>query len=107
MGQALMMGAGVAAVGAQLGPVKILRVRPTRHFYYLLVRCRCGRSFGHRADRRRIVCFTCGRMADLPSLRPRTSRTTKPKPVVAAQAKRGRTLVARTASRRSRSRKAR
>ena len=107
MGQALMIGAGLAAVGAQLGPVKILRVRPTRHFYYLLVRCRCGRSFGHRADRRRIVCFTCGRIAELPSLRTRTTRAAKAEPLAVAKVKRSRTLVARTASRRSHRRKAR
>ena len=52
-------------------PVKILRARPTRHFLYLLVRCRCGKKFGHRADRPTIVCFHCGRMAALRDLRSR------------------------------------
>jgi hypothetical protein len=51
--------------------VKILRARPTRHFLYLLVRCRCGKKFGHRADRPTIVCFHCGRMAALRDLRSR------------------------------------
>jgi hypothetical protein len=102
MAQALMIRPGIAAVGVKVGPVKILRVRPTRHFLYLFVRCRCGKSFGHRADRHRIVCFTCGRMAELPSL-----HTRPPKPrarrAAAAGVKRGRALLARTASRRSRS----
>ncbi len=50
-------------------PVKILRARPTRHFLFLLVRCRCGKRFGHRADRPTIVCYHCGRMAALRDLR--------------------------------------
>jgi len=50
-------------------PVKILRARPTRHFLFLLVRCRCGKKFGHRADRPTIVCYHCGRMAALRDLR--------------------------------------
>jgi hypothetical protein len=50
-------------------PVKILRARPTRHFLFLLVRCRCGKKFGHRADRPNIVCYHCGRMAALRDLR--------------------------------------
>jgi hypothetical protein len=54
-------------------PVKILRARPTRHFLYLLVRCRCGKKFGHRADRPMIVCFYCGRMAALREVRGRRS----------------------------------
>ena len=45
--------------------LKVLRSRPTRHFQYLLVRCKCGKTFGHRGDRRTIVCFTCGRTDDL------------------------------------------
>jgi hypothetical protein len=45
--------------------LKVLRSRPTRHFHYLLVRCKCGKTFGHRGDRRTIVCFWCGRTADL------------------------------------------
>ena len=49
-------------------PVKILRARPTRHFLFLLVRCRCGKKFGHRADRPTIVCYHCGRMAALREL---------------------------------------
>lgn len=52
-------------------PVKILRARPTRHFLFLLIRCRCGKRFGHRADRPTIVCYHCGRMAALRDLRPR------------------------------------
>ena len=52
-------------------PVKILRARPTRHFLFLLVRCRCGKKFGHRADRPTIVCYHCGRMAALRDLRSR------------------------------------
>jgi hypothetical protein len=52
-------------------PVKILRARPTRHFLFLLVRCRCGKKFGHRADRPTIVCYHCGRMAALRDLRGR------------------------------------
>ena len=52
-------------------PVKILRARPTRHFLFLLVRCRCGKKFGHRADRPNIVCYHCGRMAALRDLRSR------------------------------------
>ena len=54
-------------------PVKILRARPTRHFLFLLVRCRCGKKFGHRADRPTIVCFHCGRMAALRDLAGRRS----------------------------------
>jgi hypothetical protein len=48
--------------------VKILRARPTRHFLFLLIRCRCGKKFGHRADRPTIVCYHCGRMAALREL---------------------------------------
>jgi hypothetical protein len=66
-------------------PVKILRARPTRHFLYLLVRCRCGKKFGHRADRPMIVCFHCGRMAALREVRGRRG------------AKKDRTAVARPA----------
>ena len=66
-------------------PVKILRARPTRHFLFLLVRCRCGQKFGHRADRPTIVCYECGRMAALRDLRgrrgPRTGRVSA-KPAV-------------------------
>jgi hypothetical protein len=51
-------------------PVKILRARATRHFLFLLVRCRCGKRFGHRADRPTIICYECGRMAALRELRP-------------------------------------
>src|SRR5258708_40188278 len=104
MAQALMIRATAGAIGAKVGPVKILRVRPTRHFLYLLVRCRCGKSFGHRADRRKIVCFSCGRMAELPLLRAKpipkaeSRREPRPKP----RRTRGRALVARPASRRAR-----
>jgi hypothetical protein len=55
-------------------PVKILRARPTRHFLFLLVRCRCGKRFGHRADRATIVCYHCGRMAALRDLRLRRTK---------------------------------
>jgi hypothetical protein len=62
-------------------PVKILRARPTRHFLYLLVRCRCGKKFGHRADRPMIVCFHCGRMAALREVRGRRSaKASRPAP---------------------------
>jgi hypothetical protein len=96
MAQTLMIRATAGAIGAKVGQVKILRVRPTRHFLYLLVRCRCGKSFGHRADRRKIVCFSCGRMAELPLLR------AKPLPKAESRRARGRALVARPASRRAR-----
>jgi hypothetical protein len=43
--------------------VRILRARRTAGFVYLLVRCRCGKQFGHRAERRFIVCLRCGRIA--------------------------------------------
>ncbi len=43
----------------------ILRARETQHFLYLFVRCSCGCRFGHRADRRVLVCYVCGRVADL------------------------------------------
>jgi hypothetical protein len=43
----------------------ILRARETQHFLYLFVRCTCGCRFGHRADRRVLVCYVCGRVADL------------------------------------------
>jgi len=45
--------------------LKVLRSRPTRHFQYLLIRCKCGKMFGHRGDRRTIVCYICGRTDDL------------------------------------------
>jgi hypothetical protein len=54
--------------------VKILRARATRHFLFLLVRCRCGKQFGHRADRPNIICYECGRMAALRDLRPRHAK---------------------------------
>jgi hypothetical protein len=47
----------------------ILRARETRHFLYLFVRCTCGCRFGHRADRRVLVCYVCGRVADLGRVR--------------------------------------
>jgi hypothetical protein len=43
----------------------ILRARETQHFLYLFVRCSCGCRFGHRADRRVLVCYVCGRVAEL------------------------------------------
>jgi hypothetical protein len=49
--------------------VKILRARPLQHFLYLFVRCKCGKKFGHRADRAQIVCYQCGRVADLRQVR--------------------------------------
>ena len=68
-------------------PVKILRARPTRHFLFLLVRCRCGKKFGHRADRPTIVCFHCGRMAALRELRGRNGRAAVKTAVLGARAK--------------------
>jgi hypothetical protein len=50
-------------------PVKILRARATRHFLFLLIRCRCGKKFGHRADRPNVVCYHCGRLATLREVR--------------------------------------
>jgi hypothetical protein len=44
--------------------VRILRARRTAGFVYLLVRCRCGKQFGHRAERRFMVCLQCGRIAE-------------------------------------------
>jgi hypothetical protein len=46
-------------------PMTILRARETQYFLYLFVRCTCGCRFGHRADRRVVVCYVCGRVADL------------------------------------------
>jgi hypothetical protein len=43
----------------------ILRARETQYFLYLLVRCTCGCRFGHRGDRRVLVCYVCGRVAEL------------------------------------------
>jgi hypothetical protein len=45
--------------------MRILRSRETLRFVLLLVQCTCGRRFGHREDRRTVVCFHCGRVADL------------------------------------------
>jgi hypothetical protein len=104
MAQTLTIRATAGAIGAKVGSVKILRMRPTRHFLYLLVRCRCGKAFGHRGDRHKIVCFSCGRMAELPFLRAKSlpkagpRRQARPKP----RRPSGRALVARPASRRSR-----
>jgi len=56
--------------------LKVLRSRPTRHFEYLLVRCKCGKTFGHRGDRRTIVCYNCGRTEDLVQLLLRQRRLT-------------------------------
>jgi hypothetical protein len=49
--------------------MRILRGRQTLNFVYLLVQCTCGRRFGHRADRKAISCFNCGRVADLGKVR--------------------------------------
>ena len=49
--------------------MRILRSRETLNFVYLLVQCPCGRRFGHRADRRSVSCFHCGRIADLGKVR--------------------------------------
>ena len=90
-------------------PVRILRSRPTRHFLYLLVRCKCGKKFGHRADRPHIVCYRCGRMATLREVRG-APRRGKPQPAVKA-VKRGkstrRTVTAPAKHRRPTSPKAR
>jgi hypothetical protein len=59
----------VGAVVREGQAMRILRARPTASFVYLFVRCRCGRRFGHRADRRFIVCLQCGRIADGASMR--------------------------------------
>jgi hypothetical protein len=50
--------------------VKVLRSRPTRHFTFLLIRCRCSRRFGHRGDRPLIACFSCGRVGQLAQVWP-------------------------------------
>jgi hypothetical protein len=44
--------------------MRILRARRTAAFVYFLVRCRCGKKFGQRAQRRLIVCYHCGRVAE-------------------------------------------
>jgi len=49
--------------------MRILRSRETRTFVYLLIQCTCGRRFGHREDRRSVVCFHCGRVSDLGRVR--------------------------------------
>ena len=49
--------------------MRILRSRQTLNFVYLLVQCTCGRRFGHRADRKTLTCFNCGRVADLAKVR--------------------------------------
>jgi len=49
--------------------MRILRSRETLKFVYLFVQCPCGQRFGHRADRRTVVCFRCGRVADLGKVR--------------------------------------
>jgi hypothetical protein len=83
--------------------VKILRARPTRHFLYLLVRCRCGKRFGHRADRRMIVCYHCGRIADLAAIRRRRPRKPKPsKPARSSVTTKTRRVATRAAHRRAR-----
>jgi hypothetical protein len=57
--------------------MRILRGRETRNFVYLLVQCPCGRRFGHRADRRTVSCFHCGRVADLGRVRSSDAARTK------------------------------
>ena len=49
--------------------MRILRSRQTLNFVYLFVQCTCGRRFGHRADRKTLTCFNCGRVADLGKVR--------------------------------------
>lgn len=49
--------------------MRILRSRQTLNFIYLFVQCTCGRRFGHRADRKTLTCFNCGRVADLGKVR--------------------------------------
>ena len=49
--------------------MRILRSRPTLNFVYLFAQCPCGRRFGHRADRKTLTCFSCGRVADLGKVR--------------------------------------
>lgn len=49
--------------------MRILRSRATLNFIYLFVQCPCGSRFGHRADRRTVSCFRCGRVADLGRVR--------------------------------------
>ncbi len=85
------------------GPLKILRARPTRHFLYLFVRCRCGKRFGHRADRRLIVCYHCGRIADLTAVRRRrTRKQEKSRPVPRTHTRETRSMAAHPAHRRAR-----
>ena len=80
--------------------MKILRARPTRHFLYLLVRCRCGKRFGHRADRRMIVCYFCGRIADLTAVRrKRGQKPRKAKTVQRTLARKARAIGTRPAHR--------
>src|ERR1700752_1028987 len=100
MAQTLTIRATAGAIGAKVGSVKILRMRPTEHFLYLLVRCRCGKSFGHRGDRHKIVCFSCGRMAELPFLRAKPPPRAGSKRPARPNRRRpsGRALVARPAS---------
>lgn len=85
------------------GPLKILRARPTRHFLFLLVRCRCGKRFGHRADRRLIVCYHCGRIADLTAVRRRRERKpAKARSLPRTRARETRAMAAHPAHRRAR-----
>jgi len=49
--------------------MRILRSRATLNFVYLFVQCTCGRRFGHRADRKAVSCFRCGRVTDLRKVR--------------------------------------
>jgi hypothetical protein len=45
--------------------MRIRGQRQTRHFLLYWIRCRCRKAFSHRADRGRVVCFFCGRIAAL------------------------------------------
>jgi hypothetical protein len=58
--------------------VKLLRSRPTEYFLFLLVQCRCGKRFGHRADRQVVACFKCGRTGTLDALRKKATESAPP-----------------------------
>jgi hypothetical protein len=60
------------------GIVKLLRSRPTRHFLFLLIQCRCGKRFGQRADRHVVACYHCGRLGSLDTLRKKETETAVP-----------------------------
>jgi len=57
--------------------MRILRSRETANFVYLFIQCPCGRRFGHRQDRRTVVCFHCGRVADIGRIRVRDAAREK------------------------------